>query len=188
MAGGRRQEAGRGTRDAGEGEQRRASISLSVREFDGSRRRRRQYHRRMDLDEWIAAAPRALCSEAVWKVRAFQINAYIAWVASRDALLAQRDARFIHVAPQLVRAAGSIAANIAEGYSRQSRRDRIKYYEYALGSANEAKSWYTTAADVFDAAVVEDRLTYLSRASQLLLRMIQNESRGIALNVTKRLV
>ena len=121
-------------------------------------------------------------------MRAFQIGAYIASVASRDALVAQRDARFTHVAPQLVRAAGSIAANIAEGYSRQSRRDRIRYYEYALGSANEAKSWYTTAADVFDATAIEDRLTYLSRASQLLPRMIQNERTGVSLNVTKRTV
>lgn len=133
----------------------------------------------MKIEEWIATAPRALCGEAVWRVRAFQIGSYIASVASRDALVAQRDVRFTQVAPQLVRAAGSIAANIAEGYSRQSRRDRIRYYEYALGSANEAKSWYTTVADVFNAMIIEDRLTYLSRASQLLLRMIQNERKAL---------
>ncbi len=164
------------------------AFSHSARDFDYGGPERADYTPPMDLEEWIATAPSALRSEAVWKVRAFQIGAYIATVAARDALLAIRDARFTHVAPQLVRAAGSISANIAEGYSRQSRRDRIRYYEYALGSANEAKSWYTTAADVFDATIIEDRLTYLSRVRQLLLRMIQNERKGVALNVTKRIV
>ena len=142
----------------------------------------------MDVDEWVARAPRALVSEAIWKVRAFQIGAYIASTAACDALPFERHPRFAHVAPQPVRAAGSIAANIAEGYSRQSRRDRIKYFEYALGSAHDAKSWYTTAADAFDAAALEERLTYLARVTQLLLRMIQNERQGITGNVTKRIV
>jgi four helix bundle protein len=49
------------------------------------------------------------------------------------------------IAPQLVRAIGSIAANIAEGYARRSARDRIRFYEYALGSVEESRAWYQLA-------------------------------------------
>ncbi len=37
---------------------------------------------------------------------------------------------------------GSIRANIAEGYSRGTGKDRARFYEYALGSARESRDWY----------------------------------------------
>lgn len=83
-----------------------------------------------------------------------------------------------HVAAQMIRAIGSITANIAEGYARFSRRDRIRYYEYALGSAEEARSWYTVARRVLPAADVEARLQQLTSIRRLLLTMIRNERAG----------
>ncbi|MEO8195070.1 MAG: four helix bundle protein [Gemmatimonadales bacterium] len=46
------------------------------------------------------------------------------------------------VASQLYKAVGSIAANLGEGYSRSSGRDRARIFEYALGSARESTTWY----------------------------------------------
>lgn len=73
------------------------------------------------------------------------------------------------VAGQLVRAVGSIAANIAEGYSRGSAPERRKFLEYALGSARESVVWYE-AAGVADANSRIERLTSIRR---LLLTMIR---------------
>jgi four helix bundle protein len=129
----------------------------------------------MDLDEWVQAAPRAMQDGAIWKVRVFQIASYVAAVAADDARKLESSARFARVVPQLVGAAGSIAANVAEGYSRLSRKERIKYYEYALGSANETASWYQTAGAGLDTEALDSRLRYLARISQLLLKMIRNE-------------
>ena len=42
------------------------------------------------------------------------------------------------LAGQLYAAIGSIAANIGEGYSRSSGKDRARIFEYALGSVREA--------------------------------------------------
>ena len=141
----------------------------------------------MELDEWVAAAPAAMRDSPVWKVRAYQIGAFTASRAAVDARALERRPSFAYVAPQLVRAAGSIAANIAEGYSRQSHRDRIRYYEYALGSAREVASWYTLIAPLMGPRAIEERLTCLARISQLLLKTIHNERTGLARNSPRRI-
>jgi four helix bundle protein len=42
---------------------------------------------------------------------------------------------------QIIRAADSIAANIAEGYGRYTPADRKVFYRYARGSFEETKAW-----------------------------------------------
>ena len=42
---------------------------------------------------------------------------------------------------QIVRAADSISANIAEGYGRYSPPERKLFYRYARGSLEETKAW-----------------------------------------------
>lgn len=58
------------------------------------------------------------------------------------------------VAGQLVRAATSSVANIAEGYGRH----RGKEYEMAYGSANEVDNWLSVACDagLLDAGVAAE--------------------------------
>ena len=46
---------------------------------------------------------------------------------------------------QIIRAADSIAANIAEGYGRYTPADRRKFYLYARGSFEETKAWLRKA-------------------------------------------
>ena len=78
------------------------------------------------------------------------------------------------VASQLYRAIGSIAANIGEGYSRSSGKDRVRMYEYALGSTRECSVWYESARPM----LVERsdlRLATLTEIRKLLLSAIQRE-------------
>ena len=42
---------------------------------------------------------------------------------------------------QFVRAVDSISANIAEGFGRYSKADKIKFYWYSYGSAKESLDW-----------------------------------------------
>ncbi|MBS3808182.1 MAG: four helix bundle protein [Bacteroidales bacterium] len=42
---------------------------------------------------------------------------------------------------QLVKAVDSISANIAEGFGRYGKKDKIKFYRYSLGSLKEALDW-----------------------------------------------
>lgn len=42
---------------------------------------------------------------------------------------------------QFVTAADSISANIAEGFGRYGKKDKIKFYHYSFGSVKETLDW-----------------------------------------------
>lgn len=49
---------------------------------------------------------------------------------------------------QMRRAAVSITSNLAEGFSRQSYKDKIQFYSIALGSLTELQSQFLVAKDI----------------------------------------
>lgn len=79
------------------------------------------------------------------------------------------------LADQLYRSVGSISANLAEGYSKSSGKDRARFYEYALGSAREARNWYYAGRHVLGQAVTNHRCDQLTRIIRLLLVMLSDQ-------------
>ena len=73
---------------------------------------------------------------------------------------------------QLTRAVGSVAANIAEGYSRFSGPDRVRFYGYALGSVREAIAWYGTLGAELG-TVAAERQAMLVQIRRLLLTTVK---------------
>lgn len=49
------------------------------------------------------------------------------------------------VGKQLVRAVDSISANIAEGFGRYHKKDKVKFYRYSQGSTLESVNWIEKA-------------------------------------------
>ena len=45
------------------------------------------------------------------------------------------------VGKQFTRSIDSISANIAEGFGRYSKKDKIKFYRYSFGSLKESLDW-----------------------------------------------
>ena len=130
--------------------------------------------RHVTYDEWEPTIPLAIRRDVIWRVQAYRLALYLAACAEQDAQLMKADARFDQTISQLCRAAASVAANIAEGYPRQSGRDRIRYYEYALGSAAEVKVWYLSARTTLAPGAIEDRFALLRSITRLLLTMIRS--------------
>jgi len=79
------------------------------------------------------------------------------------------------VAGQLYESIGSIAANLAEGYSKSSGPDRARSFEYALGSARESREWYESAIPVIGAETVAERHEILGHIQRLLVAIIPIE-------------
>ncbi len=119
---------------------------------------------------------------AVDGTQAYQLAVAAGDRAWDDATAMKKEPLLADVGAQLIRAAGSIAANVTEGYARRSPRDRIRYYEYALGSSEETRAWYALAARVLSAEDRDDRLARLTSIRRLLLVMIKNERAGKAWN------
>ena len=45
------------------------------------------------------------------------------------------------IGKQFIRAVDSISANIAEGFGRYNKKDKIKFYRYSQGSLSESLDW-----------------------------------------------
>jgi four helix bundle protein len=105
-------------------------------------------------------------------MKVYRLSMFAGAIGWRDVTKLMSDRRTIASADQLFRALGSIGANLAEGYSRNSGNDRARYYEYALGSARESRHWYNHAADVLPAEVLEHRLDLLSEITKMLIAIV----------------
>lgn len=79
------------------------------------------------------------------------------------------------VARQLYTAVGSITANLAEGYSKSSGKDRARIFEMALGSARESVEWYKAARPVIGAEATSERMELLGHIRRMLLAIIPRE-------------
>ncbi len=93
-------------------------------------------------------------------MRAYRLAADLQKVAWEDAKALSAEPVTVRIAGQLYAAVTSIAANLGEGYSRSSGKDRSRIFEYALGSVRESTSWYQAARPVLG-DVVSNRLDSL---------------------------
>src|SRR6185436_11185594 len=76
---------------------------------------------------------------------------------------------------QLYRAVGSVSANIGEGYSRGTGKDRSRFYSYALGSGREGRDWYYKGRHVLGESVTDHRLDLMTQIIRILLVMIPDQ-------------
>jgi four helix bundle protein len=129
----------------------------------------------MDYGEWAKTVPEAITSDMLWKVQAYRLGLFAADLGWPDVTKLVSDKRTVALSDQLYRALGSISANIAEGYSRESQKDTARYYEYALGSARESRDWYYKARHILSDAVMTERVSLLTQVIRLLMTMVQNQ-------------
>lgn len=138
-----------------------------------------QYFRKATMqksfNDWLATVPEPITADPLWKMKVYRLALFVGELAWHDATKLMADSRTVSLADQLLRATGSIGANIAEGYSRRSGKDRARFYEYALGSTRESRHWYQVARHVLSDKVVEHRLKLLAEISRLLLSIIPQE-------------
>ncbi|MGI9077409.1 MAG: four helix bundle protein [Gemmatimonadaceae bacterium] len=69
----------------------------------------------------------------LWRTESYRLALFASDLAWKHVSALRRDYRTRDIANQLYRAVGSIGANIVEGFSRSSGRDRPRLYEFALG-------------------------------------------------------
>ena len=135
----------------------------------------------MNYDEWVKIVPKAITDDSLWKMAAYRLALFLGDVGWHDVTKLSQDRRTIGLSNQLYEALGSISANLAEGYSRGSGKDRARFYEYALGSARESRDWYFKSRHVLGEAVIQHRLQLLAEILRLLLTMVPQQ-RGRSLH------
>lgn len=90
----------------------------------------------------------------------------------------EKDRRGRAIEEQIIRSAGSISANIEEGYGRGLGRDYARFLKFALGSARETQGWYLRARHLFTEEVLDHRLALLDEIIALLVTLYPSRKRN----------
>lgn len=130
----------------------------------------------MKYQDWLDEVPKEIKNDAVWNLKVYRAALFLSdlcWEDTQKII----DNRFFSLADQLYDATGSVSANITEGFSRNSRKEKARFYEIALSSARESKGWYFKSRHLLGRKKALHRIKLLTSIIKLLLRMI-NEKRG----------
>ncbi|MXZ11185.1 MAG: four helix bundle protein [Gemmatimonadetes bacterium] len=120
--------------------------------------------------EWEQRFPKTTKREPTWTFFGYRKSLFLFDLAWRDCDKLQRDFRGKAIAQQLIRSAGSISANIEEGYGRGFRgKERLQFLRYAVGSARETKGWYIRGRHLLSVDVLKHRSGLLDEIISLLL-------------------
>ena len=129
----------------------------------------------MEYDEWIKTVPVEIKADSLWKMTAYRLALYLSDLCWEDAAVLMKTRQTWSTADQLYRAVNSVGANLAEGYSRSTGKDRALFYQYALGSARESRDWYYKGRHVLGEKIFQSRSKILVEILRLLLTMIPQQ-------------
>ncbi len=85
------------------------------------------------------------------------------------------------VGKQFIRSVDSVSANIAEGFGRHSKADKIKFYRYSFASIKESQDWAEKARKrkLVNNEEYQLIMTELSKLPKLVNQLIQYTSRKL---------
>lgn len=129
----------------------------------------------MTYKDWEMTVPKIITDDTLWKVTAYRYALYLSDLCWEDVSVLLRDKRTVSLADQLYRAVCSIGANLAEGYSRGTGKDRALFYQYSLGSSRESRDFYYKARFVLGEDTFNHRARMITEVIRLLLTMIPQQ-------------
>lgn len=129
----------------------------------------------MRYEDWENSIPEYIKGDLLWKMQAYKLALFAGDLGWHDVTKLAADTRTSSIAGQLYRSLGSVTANLAEGYSRSSGKDRARIHEIALGEARESREWYWRGRFILGDEVVGHRCELLVQVIKLLTTTIKNE-------------
>ncbi|MCB0034896.1 MAG: four helix bundle protein, partial [Anaerolineales bacterium] len=129
----------------------------------------------MKYDDWVNSVPELIKGDAVWQMEVYRLGLFVSDIAWHDVTKLLGDARTVKLADQLYRAVGSITANIEEGYSYGTGKNRARYYQYALGSARESRGWYYKGRHILGEKITNHRMQLLTGIIRSLLVIVPKQ-------------
>ena len=76
------------------------------------------------------------------------------------------------VGKQFTEAVDSVSANIAEGFGRYFKKDKINFYRYSKGSVSEAADWNNKS--ILRSLLTQDQFNHIKHQLELLPKEINN--------------
>ena len=129
----------------------------------------------MTYEEWLAQVPDNIKNDPLWQFTAYQKALLLYDMAWEDCDKMMQDVRGRGNADQLNRSAGSISANIEEGYGRGFGKEYTYFMRVALGSARETRGWYYRSRKLLPQDFVKHRMGLLDEIVALLVNKVQSQ-------------
>ena len=134
----------------------------------------------MNYQEWMTTVPDEITQDPLWGLEVYRLAMFVADIGWEDVVLLDKNKITRDAADQIHRSLDSISANIAEGYSRSTGKDRARYFEYSLGEAREARDRYFKARRALKQEVVLHRIKLLTQIVKILTAFVPAQrKRGI---------
>jgi len=133
----------------------------------------------MTYEEWEAQVPEEFRNDPLWRMEAYRLALFLYDLAWEDCGQLMKDRRGRVIADQLIRSAGSICANIEEGYGRGFGRQFAQFLGYSLGSTRETRGWYYRGRKLLLPEVVRHRYDLLSRITGLTVVALNQQKRTV---------
>ena len=111
---------------------------------------------------WVDTVPLAIRRDQLWEFETYQKALYLTELSWFDCKDLRKDSLGRPIADQLIRSAGSIAANIEEGYGRGFGKDYARFLRFSLGSARETRGWYYRGRRLLDDGQINHRIQLIS--------------------------
>jgi four helix bundle protein len=109
-------------------------------------------------EEWLGQVPESITQDPLWSFETYRRALFLSDLAWFDVEKLLQDGRGKSIAWQLLDAAGSVPANIEEGFGRGFGKDYGRFLKIALGSARETRGWYYRSRHVFEPSMLDRRL------------------------------
>jgi four helix bundle protein len=129
-------------------------------------------------EEWEFQVPAELRQDSLWKMDVYRLALYLYNLAWEDCGRLTKDRRGRAIADQLIRSAGSICANVEEGYGRGFGKQYAQFLRYSLGSARETRGWYYRGRKLLSPEVVQQRHDLLSKIVGLVVIALNQQKRS----------
>ncbi|MCP5094473.1 MAG: four helix bundle protein [Chloroflexi bacterium] len=112
-------------------------------------------------EAWLDGVSGQIKNDALWDLDVYRKALFffdLAW-HDCDGLLKHELGK--PIGWQLIRSAGSVSANMEEGFGRGFGKDYARFLKIALGSARESRGWYFRSRHVLKPDVIEHRMNLL---------------------------
>jgi four helix bundle protein len=134
----------------------------------------------MRFEDWERSVEKDHGADSLWRMKAYRLSMFLSELVDGDAQLMRGHVVASAILPQLALAVASIGANIAEGYSRSTGRDRARFFEYALGSARDARHFYRAGRGSLSMTILTARLEVLEEVIRLLIATVRYQRQSPA--------
>jgi four helix bundle protein len=131
------------------------------------------YDKEIPFDEWVNTLPALLRSDPLWKSAYYRLAMYLYDLVWLDSVVINKDFRGREIVHQIVRSAGSVCANMEEGYRRGiGTADFVRIMRISLGELGETQGWYFRSRHILSIATLDKRIKVIQQAIALTVTAI----------------